>query len=664
MSKYSIEESTLTGIADAVRDLRYENDPLTPAEIEAKIRDSEIGLDLDICVGEDEPWVRPDDWPNLDEIEMDDDFDGVYLTYDLRKTPGYGWIGISCYTALKPADAIYIERGHLENNVFVVDESHYVAHQAAFRQPLDEANGLVQLWRVRSDSHIQRFYFRSSSGNSAQSISYNVQPCVEATGKLPYIIYIASDSSSSSVSYCGYATLWMERDSRACGGKGVCTYLYQVWYEAANLRSLDVSKWDTTSWKVSNIGGLLNRCYRLTSVDLTSWDTSNWVIANMGSLFYNDYSLRFIDISNWNTSNWIVTSLNSAFSGCYCLKEINLNSWNTTNWKVSNIANMFSYCYSLVSIDISDWDTSNWAVTVMSEMFRDCNSLICVDMSDWDTSNWAVTKFTNLFYGCNSLKEIDISRWDTSNWAVDSLNNVFLNCRKVESINLNNWDTSNWKVAAINSAFSGCYSLKELYVGNWNTSDWVVTDINNMCYACRSLEIFDFNNWDTSKWAVTNIGGLFSTCYALKHINLTNWDTHNWPLVNMRSMFEGCRGLIKIDISGWDDSNFNLAANTFGYLFTSLVNVESIKGFENWDLSIVTSVSMPDGRCLIECTGIPLHINHSYASCVNLTRESLVDILTALPIVTGKTITLSDTNKHKLTPEEIAIATNKGWTVA
>lgn len=36
----------------------------------------------------------------------------------------------------------------------------------------------------------------------------------------------------------------------------------------------------------------------------------------------------------------------------------------------------------------------------------------------------------------------------------------------------------------------------------------------------------------------------------------------------------------------------------------------------------------------------------------------------ALPIITGKTIMLGQTNYLKLTPEEIAIVTNKGWNVA
>ena len=50
--------------------------------------------------------------------------------------------------------------------------------------------------------------------------------------------------------------------------------------------------------------------------------------------------------------------------------------------------------------------------------------------------------------------------------------------------------------------------------------------------------------------------------------------------------------------------------------------------------------------------------------CTNLTVESLMNVITQAATVTGKTMTLGSTNLAKLTDEQKAIATNKGWTLA
>ena len=45
--------------------------------------------------------------------------------------------------------------------------------------------------------------------------------------------------------------------------------------------------------------------------------------------------------------------------------------------------------------------------------------------------------------------------------------------------------------------------------------------------------------------------------------------------------------------------------------------------------------------------------------------DSLIEVLTNLPTVSSaQTITLGTTNSSKLSAEQIAIATEKGWTVA
>ena len=61
----------MTGIADAVRGLRHEKQAMTPAQIEAKIRASRLGIPIVVTTHinpETGEWERPEDWPDLDAL--------------------------------------------------------------------------------------------------------------------------------------------------------------------------------------------------------------------------------------------------------------------------------------------------------------------------------------------------------------------------------------------------------------------------------------------------------------------------------------------------------------------------------------------------------------------------------------------------------------------
>ncbi len=57
--------------------------------------------------------------------------------------------------------------------------------------------------------------------------------------------------------------------------------------------------------------------------------------------------------------------------------------------------------------------------------------------------------------------------------------------------------------------------------------------------------------------------------------------------------------------------------------------------------------------------------NFKVNECFNLSRESLLAIIDNLQQLTSaKTLTLGVVNRAKLTADELAIATGKGWTIA
>lgn len=129
-----------------------------------------------------------------------------------------------------------------------------------------------------------------------------------------------------------------------------------------------------------------------------------------------------------------------------------------------------------------------------------------------------------------------------------------------------------------------------------------VTNMYDMFYNCQNLTSIPQLN--TSN--VTNMYGMFHNCQNLTSI--PQFDTSN--VENMNDMFYGCRKLKEIHMTGMKVS---------------------------FDISVSTK----------------------------FTREALVEILNNIATVTStKKLTMGATNLAKLTDEDKAIATNKGWQLA
>lgn len=126
-----------------------------------------------------------------------------------------------------------------------------------------------------------------------------------------------------------------------------------------------------------------------------------------------------------------------------------------------------------------------------------------------------------------------------------------------------------------------------------------VTTMYRMFYNCPNLTTIPA--FDTSK--VTQMGEMFSGCTNLTTIPAFDTSKVTW----MGDMFTGCTNLTAIHMTGMKTS-FNISAST------------------------------------------------------QFTREALVEILNNLA-PTASTLTMGSTNLAKLTEEDKAIATNKGWTV-
>ena len=318
-------------ICDAVREKTKTEALMLPPEVAAKIRSINPTPGPSPTPGE---WVRPDGWPDLDAVDLTG-FDGVYLTYDLSKTEGYGWIGLHATTADRTSWTV--ERGHLEAGQFVAERTEQVANNGYFREPLDDTYGTIQLWRVSASGRITELNFVPLTATNASNMTNNLQPCVERAGRLPYVVNFSSSVGVSQGNRC-CGTMWMQHDKLL--DVSSVTNMAAAWQNCYSLQSLDLSGWDVSS--VTSLRDAWNYCYNLQSLNLSGWDTGS--VTNMAGAWAYCYNLQSLNLSGWDVSG--VTNLSAAWQNCYNLQSLNLSGWDVSS--VTNLSGAWQNCYSLV----------------------------------------------------------------------------------------------------------------------------------------------------------------------------------------------------------------------------------------------------------------------------------------------------------------------------
>ena len=171
-----------------------------------------------------------------------------------------------------------------------------------------------------------------------------------------------------------------------------------------------------------------------------------------------------------------------------------------------------------------------------------------------------------------------------------------------------------------------------------------VTSLQELFSNCSSLNTISL--LDTSK--VTNMVGMFKTCTSLTTVPLL--DTSK--VTNMQEMFYSCSALTTVPLL--DTSSITNIWRTFN----SCGNIENIGGFQNLGNAYSKTASAANYYYELNLT-----------AAKKLTHDSLMNVINNLYDIKTKgckaqKLTLGTDNKAKLTAEEIAIATNKGWTVS
>ena len=260
--------------------------------------------------------------------------------------------------------------------------------------------------------------------------------------------------------------------------------------------------------------------------------------------------------------------------------------------------------------------------------------------------------FKYAFNGCKNLTKVT-----AYNLTPTDCGAMFKSCSSLtEIVGMDTWNMSN--CTSVSGMFSGCSSLTEIVgLDTWNMSN--CSDISGMFSGCSSLPNDKFqavSAWNIPK--VTTIKNMFTNAKLLTSIDISNFTS----LSKMELTFNGCSKLEYVKLGG----NINDATQAFRYC-SSLTRIDNFN--VNNSLNAHYLFHGCDKLSNIEWKGVL-----SYGERGNnlfmidgcpLSVDTMVGLFNILATVTEtQTLTLGKTNLAKLTDEQIAIATNKGWTVS
>lgn len=212
-----------------------------------------------------------------------------------------------------------------------------------------------------------------------------------------------------------------------------------------------------------------------------------------------------------------------------------------------------------------------------------------------------------------------------ANWSeCTSSVEMFVECKNLVSMSY--VDTSN--VTLFSSMFADCTHLASVPLLNTSKG----REFNVMFRACKNIvniPAFDLGS-------ATRLDYMFYDCISL--VSVPSLDTSN--VGNVNSMFYGCTSLQSIEKLNF--SKIYSALSVAGFV-KNCSALENVGGF----------------------TGLKYSI--SLANSPNLTRQSVINILTEAADLTGKgaaTLTLHADAKARLTQAEYDLAASKNWTIA
>ena len=298
-------------------------------------------------------------------------------------------------------------------------------------------------------------------------------------------------------------------------------------------------------------------------------------------------------------------------------------------------------------IDYSKTIYDNWDASITSciNKYKEDKQLVYFPLVD--TSN--VTTMRSMFSGCINLQ--NVPQINTSN--VTDMGYMFGYCGKLTSLDVSLFNTS--KVTDMKSMFISCGGLTSLDVSKFDTSN--VTEMSNMFNYCSGLTSLDVSSFDTSN--VTNMSYMFNQCNNLTSLDVSSFDTSN--VTDMSNMFGYCSKLQAI-YGYLDWSKISSYPNNFYNDFSFTLRKFTIKNLGKTGTTFnFSGIYLQNWGNEKDTTTYPLSVG---------ARQSLVDSLLTYSYdrasngLSTCTIQLQSNVKARLTSDEIAQITAKGFTIA
>lgn len=297
---------------------------------------------------DDSQWRRPSNWPNLDSLDLTNETNCIYLTFDCRAAKaGYSRdiIGSRQYASHQ------WQRGSIVNGTFVPVYTTTTSTNTPFWEYLPTDEGDFVVYKAVNTDGIN-LTFGTGAMSSGETITHNSYPCVEI---------LAKGASFSSMCFRMVKHIKLIN----CTSKNEANVLFR--YTNA-LERLDI---------------------------VGSFTTSD----NNGANTFTECGAKILDLSLCNFSSF--TQINGMFQNVNAVETLVLPTWD-----MKNIIN-FSYAFSGCSANYINMRNKNLkAVTNMNSAFSGCPKLIEIDLRGNDLS--LVTSNSSMANGCASLKVVHI----------------------------------------------------------------------------------------------------------------------------------------------------------------------------------------------------------------------------------------------------------------
>lgn len=190
-------------------------------------------------------------------------------------------------------------------------------------------------------------------------------------------------------------------------------------------------------------------------------------------------------------------------------------------------------------------------------------------------------------------------------------------------------------------AFADCQNLESLTLkGAENGAILYITNMFTKCLELKNVPDFNTSN-------VLMADSCFRDCKSLKKITSLNVG----KTTSMREMFSGCTALEEV-------------------CELDCKNNKNVQAMFNYDSNLTTLGGLKNlGKAYTSSSVNYTSYNLNLTTCTNLTKQSLLNVINGLYDLASRNkpaqgLFLGEINLAKLTAEEIAIATNKGWNVS